>query len=82
MQPHSLTNFETHKYYENEPQFNGVYSRNNLPKIKYGTYIVNLDEFESVGTHWLVLYVNGIYKISCILTALELSMFQQKFKNS
>ena len=32
MRPHPLTNFEIQKYYQNEPRFNGVYSRNNLPK--------------------------------------------------
>ena len=35
--PHPLTNFEIQKYYHNKPRFNGVYSRNNLPKkIKNG----------------------------------------------
>ena len=34
MPPHPLTNFELEKYYEDEPRFNGVYSRNNLPKKK------------------------------------------------
>ena len=34
MPPHSLTNFEIQKYYENEPRFNDVYSRKNLPKNK------------------------------------------------
>ena len=29
-----LTNFEIQKYYKNEPRFNGVFSRDNLPKIK------------------------------------------------
>ena len=42
--PHPLTNFKIQKYYENEPRFNGVYSRNNLPKqIKDGSYVINLD---------------------------------------
>ena len=41
--PHPLTNFKIQKYYENEPKFNGAYSRNNLSKIKAGTYIINLD---------------------------------------
>ena len=53
MPPHPLTNFEIQKYYENEPKFNGVYSRNSLSKLKDGTYIINLDEYESVGTHWI-----------------------------
>ena len=32
MPAHPLTNFEIKEYYENEPRFNGVYSRDNLPK--------------------------------------------------
>ena len=36
MLSHPLTNFETKKYFENEPKFNGVYSKNNLSKIKDG----------------------------------------------
>ena len=57
---HPLTNFEIQKYYQNEPTFNGVYSRNNLPKIKDRAYVINLDENKSTGTHWIALYVNGI----------------------
>ena len=58
MQPHPLTNFEIMKYYENESRFNGVYSRDNLPnKIKDGTYVINLDEYSDIGTHWIALYV-------------------------
>ena len=59
MPPHPLTNFGIQKYYHNEPNFNGVYSRNNLPKIKDGAYVLNLDEFKLIGTHWIALYVNG-----------------------
>ena len=58
MPSHPSTNFEIQKYYENEPKFNGVYSRNNLSKIKDGAYIINLDEYESIGAHWIALYVN------------------------
>ena len=32
MPPHALTNFEIQKYYQNEPRFNGVFSRDSLPK--------------------------------------------------
>ena len=56
MLPHLLTNFEIQKY-QNEPRFNGVYSRDNLPKIKDGTYVINLDEYSDIGTHWIALYV-------------------------
>ena len=51
MLPNSLTNFETQKCYENQPKFNRVCSRNNLSKIKDGTYIINLDEYKSIETH-------------------------------
>ena len=57
--PHPLTNFEIQKYYKNEPRFNGVFSRNNLPKkIKDGAYVINLDEYADVGTHWIALFCN------------------------
>ena len=59
MPPHSLTNFETQNNYQNDPRFNGVCSRNNLPQTKDGPYVINLDEYESIGTHWITLYVNG-----------------------
>ena len=58
MSPHPLTNFEIQKYYQNEHKFNGIYSRNNLPKINDGAYVVNLDEYKSIGAHWIALYVN------------------------
>ena len=59
MPPHPLTNFEIQKYYQNEPRFNGVYSRDNLPKIKDGAYVINLDEHYDIGTHWFALWVNN-----------------------
>ena len=59
MSPHPLTNFEIQKYYQNETKFNGVYSINNLPKMKDGAYVINLDEYESIETHWIALYVNS-----------------------
>ena len=46
-----LTNFEIQKYYQNEPRFNEVYSRHNLPKIKDETYVINLCEYSDIGTH-------------------------------
>ena len=58
MPPHPLRNFEIQKYYQNEPRFNGFYSRNNLPKTKYGAYAINLDRYADVGTHWIALFCN------------------------
>ena len=47
-------------YYQNEPRFNGVYYRDNLPdKIKDGAYKINLNEYSDIGTHWIALYVNA-----------------------
>ena len=59
MLPHPLTNFEIQKYYQNQPRFNGVYSRDNLTKIKDGVYIINLDEYSDIGTHRVALYVHN-----------------------
>ena len=57
--PHPLTNFEIQRYYQNEPIFYGVFSRNNLPKtIKDGAYAINLDEYADVGMHWIALFCN------------------------
>ena len=55
MPPHPLKNFEIQKYYQNQSKFNGGYSRTNLPKIKDGQYVINLDQYKSIGT----LYVNA-----------------------
>ena len=58
--PHSLKNSEIKGYYENEPRFSGVYSTGNLPKtIKNGAYVINLDKYADVGTHWIALYVKN-----------------------
>ena len=59
MSPRPLINFVIQKCYAKEPKFNGVYSRNNLPKLKDGTYVINLDEYKSIGTHWITFYVNA-----------------------
>ena len=59
MPPHPLTNFEIQKYYQNEPRFNGVFSRNNLPKkIKDGACVINLDKYADIDTHWIALFCN------------------------
>ena len=61
--PHPLTNFEIQKYYQTEPRFNGVYSRDNRPRIKDGAYITNLGVY-------LTLAIIGLlctYKIMMLL---------------
>ena len=74
IKPHPLTNFEIQKYYENQPRFNGAFSKNNLlKKIKDGTYVINLDEYKDTGTHGIALFSMKNEVISLI--ALVLSIF-------
>ena len=86
MPPHPLTNFEIQKYYKNEPRFNGVFSRNNLPeynsikKIKDGADIINLDEYANVGTNWIALFCKKKMKLF-ISIVLVLNIFLKKVKN-
>ena len=84
MPPHPLTNFQIQKYYKNEPRFNGIFSRNNLPeynsikKIKDGAYIINLDEYANVGTHWIALFCKRMKLF--ILIVLVLNILMKKLK--
>ena len=70
--PHPLTNFEIQEYYQNEHKFNGVFSRDNVPNnnnnirpkglgsaVKSGAYVINLDKYHDMRTHWVALYVNN-----------------------
>ena len=59
MPPHPLANSEIQKYNQNVPRFNGVYSRDNLQKIKNGAYIINVDEYSDIGTDWVPLYMKN-----------------------
>ena len=56
---HPLTNFEIQKYYQIEPRFNDIYSRDNLTELKDAAYVINLDEYSDIGTHWVALCVNN-----------------------
>ena len=58
MLPHPLTNFEIQEYYQNELEFNFVYSKNNISKIKEGAYLINLDKHKSIECHMKALYLN------------------------
>ena len=55
-------------------------SRNNLPKIKDGAYVINLDEFKSTGIHWIDLYVNGNNTI--YFDSFRVEHIPEKLKNS
>ena len=68
------------KKYQNERKLKNVHSRNNLPKVKDGAYIINLDEYKSIGTHWIVITEEHL-TMQYILIALELNILQKKLKN-
>ena len=59
MLPCRLTNFEIQMNYLNESNFNCLFSGNNLPEIKGEAFVINLDKYKSIGTHWIALCVNG-----------------------
>ena len=59
MPSHPLTNFQIQKYYQNERRFNGVYSRDNPSKMKDGAYVIHLDEYSDIETHWVALYLQN-----------------------
>ena len=39
-------------------RFNSFFSRNNLPRIKDGAYIINLDDKNIKVTHWVSLFID------------------------
>ena len=77
---HPLTNFEIKRYYQNEPRFNGVFSKDNLPKkIKHGAYITNLHSMQVLVSTGLLYFVKKAKLFIWIV--LVLSMFLKKLKN-
>ena len=66
---HPLSNIEITNYFNYERRFNGTFSRDNLPKIKDGAYVLNLDDNQSI--------LAGIQL--CTLILLELNTFLKKY---
>ena len=52
-----LSNIEMIRYFKYEPKLNGFYSRDNLPRIKDIACIIDLDDKQSKGTHWVSLFI-------------------------
>ena len=52
---HPFSNFEIQRYHQNNIRFNAVYSKDYLPTIKDGTYVIN--EYNKVGTNWVTVFV-------------------------
>ena len=56
---HPLINFEIQEYFKDENRFNGAFSRNNLPKLKNGAYVIHLYHSKNTGTHWIVIFMKN-----------------------
>ena len=54
----SLSHIEINKYINYGPGFHGAFPRQNLRRIKDGAYVINLDDQQRKGTHWVSLFVN------------------------
>ena len=78
--PYPLKNFEIRQYYQNEPRFNRVYSRDNLSEMKNFSYVINLDEYADLGTNWTALFIEKLKLFISIV--LVLNMFLNKLRNS
>ena len=49
-----------------------MYSRDNLPnEINDGAYVINLDEYSDIGTHWVALYVQNMMLLDATLILSE-----------
>ena len=55
---HPLSNIKITNYFNHEPRFNGVFSRNNLPRKKDGAHVINLNDKNSKGIHWFSLFLD------------------------
>ena len=53
-----LNNIKITNYLHYEPRLNGLFSRNNLPRIKDGAFVINLDDTDSKGKHWVSLLID------------------------
>ena len=58
---HLLSNIEITKYCHYKPRFNGAFSRDNLPRINDGIYVLNPSDKLSKETHWFSLFIDRTY---------------------
>ena len=47
-------------YFNSDKRFDGTFSRDNLNIFnKDGAYIINLDKYDNIGTHWVAIYLKN-----------------------
>ena len=73
----TLSNIEIIKYFNYEPRFNTVFTRDNLPRIKDRTYDIDLDDKQSKAAHWVSLFIDRYTVV--YFDFLELNIFVQKY---
>ena len=49
-------------------------------KIKDGAYVINLDAYPDIGTHWIALYVLNNY-VTYLEDSFGVNIFQKKLKH-
>ena len=62
------------KCFNHEPGFNGIFSRDNLPRIKDGAFVIILNDKQSKGTHWVSALIHRIRLCTLILLELNISL--------
>ena len=59
-----------------------MYSRDNLSnEIKDGAYVINLDEYSDIGTHWVALYVQNMILLDATMILSEYNKFQKRLEH-
>ena len=53
-----MSNIKITKYFNYRHRFNGIFSRDNLTRIKNETFIINIDDKQSIGAHWVSLFTD------------------------
>ena len=61
----SFKQYRHYKYFNYVSRFNGVFSRENLPRINDEAYVINLDEKQSKGTYWVSLFIDRNTAVYC-----------------
>ena len=62
-----LKKIEITNHFSYKPRFNGVFSTNNLPRVKDGSYVINLNDRNSKETHWISLFIIKMQLYTLIL---------------
>ena len=54
----SFKQYRDEYLFQIQTRFNGFFSRNNLPRIKGGAYVIKLDDLISKEAHWVSLFID------------------------